>query len=242
MQLRTNKIKKGFSLIELMVSTVLTGVLAVVATSLFYRFISYSNVSISQNNLDSDLRTLIQRLESEIIPGRKVLATYNPPSDYGTSTITTTISRLILELPPNGAPVSSTNRDIVIIEFSPDTTSTLSNSTGNIGKLLFSYIPAADSKRKRIIKASLNSFINDKEKSSNTTYNSYNIFRFHKNVIQDQGGGVQMIQLQEVTSSAEYQNATVIQVKLVLKNKFQEGVYSISQKENYFRLRNAFGG
>jgi hypothetical protein len=68
------------------------------------------------------------------------------------------------------------------------------------------------------------------------------MFRFYKNVIQDQGGGVQMIQLQEVTNPAEYQNATVIQVKLVLKNKFQDGVYSISQKESYFRLRNAFGG
>jgi prepilin-type N-terminal cleavage/methylation domain-containing protein len=155
--------KKGFSLVELMVSIVLTGVLAVVATSLFYKFISYSNVSILQNNLDSDLRTLIQRLEAEIIPGRKVLATYNPPSDYGSTSITTTTSRLILELPANGAPVSSTNKDIAIIEFNPDPTSSLSNSTGNIGKLLFSYIPAVDSKRKKIIKASLNSYINDKD-------------------------------------------------------------------------------
>jgi prepilin-type N-terminal cleavage/methylation domain-containing protein len=242
MQIIIKQRKKGFSLVEVMISTVITGILAVVATSLFYRFISYSNTSISQNNLDSDLRVLIQRLEAEIIPGRKVLATYNPPSDYGTGTISTTSSRLILELPPNGASISSTNKDIAIIEFVPDTTSNLSNSTGNIGKLLFSYIPAPDSQRKRIIKASLNSYVNDKEKSTNSTYASYNMFRFYKNLIQDQGNGVQMIQLQEITNSSEYQNATVIQVKLVLKNKFQGDVYNLSEKESYFRLRNTFGG
>jgi hypothetical protein len=67
------------------------------------------------------------------------------------------------------------------------------------------------------------------------------MFRFYKNVIQDQGS-YKVIQLQEVTDPSDYQNATVIQTKIVLKNRFNEEVYNVSQKENYFRLRNAFTG
>jgi len=242
MQLSVFSNKKGFTITELLISTVLTSVLAVIATSLFYKFVAYSNTSISQNNLDGDLRLLLQRLEAEIIPARKILASYTPPADYSsTSTpITTTNNRLILELPPYKGAFNSTNRDIAIIEFSPNTSSKLSNAqTGNIGDLLFTYIPAVDSQRKRIIKAKLNSYVNDKEKAPNTTFSTYTMFRFYKNVIQDQGS-YKMIQLQEVTSPSEYQNATVIQTKFVLKNRFNEDVYNVSQKENYFRLRNAF--
>ncbi|GIW22303.1 MAG: hypothetical protein KatS3mg068_1310 [Candidatus Sericytochromatia bacterium] len=238
------KNKKGFTVTELLISTVLTAILSVIATSLFYQFVAYSNTSIAQNNLDSDLRVLLQRLEAEIIPARKILSSYIPPIEYGSasSTITTTNNRLILELPSYDAPFNSTNRDIAIIEFSPNTSSNLSNpQTGNIGSLLFTYIPAVDSKRKKIIKAKLNSYVNDKEKAPNATFSSYNMFRFYKNVIQDQGS-YKVIQLQEVTDPSDYQNATVIQTKIVLKNRFNEEVYNVSQKENYFRLRNAFTG
>ena len=162
--LLTKKNKKGFTVIETLISSSLTMVMIGFTTGFLWFFNNYSNENIIKNNIQSDLRNVSERIEKEILPARIVLNSYTPPSGFyvpppgsGTSVINSGPNRLIFTVPvyskstylPATTISTDTNlNDVVILEYdcarsSSDLSQCDNNSTTKpAGRLKFWYIPA----------------------------------------------------------------------------------------------------
>lgn len=105
------KKRKGFSLIEVLISMAITFSLLGATTSFMYYFNRTSNRNVIKNDMHEELRVLTTRVEKEMLPANKILYT-STFTDSGGTTITTGKDAVILEAPvinPQGFYVTDSN-------------------------------------------------------------------------------------------------------------------------------------
>lgn len=180
--------KRGFTIVEVLISLSLTIVMTGVITSFLMGFNKTSIQNNKRVELSSEMQILSQRLQKEIESAAAVLTTYSPPSYYGTGTISSNSTRIILSkpvydkttyMPASTNARDTANSDVIIIDYVPASTSSIS-----YGKLYYSLIPASAtasnssmSKSPRIIRSVLNKSIINSENDSN--YTPISIFKYY---------------------------------------------------------------
>jgi type II secretory pathway pseudopilin PulG len=93
------KKRKGFTLIEILISMAITFALIGTTTSFMYYFSRTSNRNIILNDMNQELRVLSNRIEKEMLPASKILYTYTYTDTSGSHTVTTGKSTVIMQVP-----------------------------------------------------------------------------------------------------------------------------------------------
>jgi len=165
---KRKKLKPGFTLAEAIISTAITISIMGLVTSFFLKFSGFSNRTMENNDMVSELRMAQDRIMPELLPASKVLASFTIPSGKGYPTNTNPIrsnnTTVIFEAPAQAIKNNATVRCYVldpadstkltagfntfILEYVNDCVSsknpTLCNaSSGNINRLRMTLFPAS---------------------------------------------------------------------------------------------------
>lgn len=216
--------KKGFTLTEFVISSSLTLIISSMAISFLYTFTGYTNQALSQNNIDSDLRSSEMRLEKEIINAKGVLQSYTIQSTG--NVITTNSNRLIVKVASN---IIGSKDDIVVIEYQPNEPVSSSDTlltdiqNGNLRKLRLSVYPG-DPKSRSAIKNQSIVTLNSKDSNGQ----DYKLFTYYK----DDG-------INEISdNSTDLLKTSIIKINMWSRT---QGKIQFVKKELNFRLRNYSG-
>lgn len=230
-------IKKGFSLIEVMISITLTISVLAMVTQFLFNFTNMSTMDGKKSEIQAELRTVNLRLEKELELGCAVLDSYNSTDlEYGSGTFTSNSNRVIFTRPvyhkttqmpaymeiisSAGFPQKDTGKnDVVIIEY------TGNDGSSNIkkGNILYSIIPATNvssdyDKSQKIIKRKLNSdIINSLDDNVFTAYKIFSYFSSSQEVTSGTLGKVSLIKI-NLQSRKEYGSKSV-------RDSLKNGVY-----------------
>lgn len=244
--IKIKRVKKGFTLVEILVSLAIIILFMGVLTKMLFDFNSTSNRNLTISTMDMDLRKAVERLENEISPAREIPATLT----VNGVTYTTSNKEIALKVPAydgNGYPLfepttsadaGKPKYDLVGLKIvQGETFARVNKVTGSVTKesnmkLLFSIQPVTGSKRKLINNQSLYSFLSPVTTTGTTpapgTYSTYPsttdmLFNFF-----DSSGN----------STSTYTQARVIKIILRAEKEFGRDNYTV-KRETEIRLRNS---
>jgi hypothetical protein len=158
---RINSVKKGFSLVEALVSSTILLIMVSLLTRMLYNFNYTSTINMMKSEMDMDLRKTVERLEREISPAKNVL----PDQTVNGYHFVTSNAEIAFQIPsydidnyPLYEPTGGHPQlDLVgirmgegteIVSIQDPVTKTISSQ--KVKKLIFSIEPVPDSRRKLI--------------------------------------------------------------------------------------------
>jgi type II secretory pathway pseudopilin PulG len=238
--------KKGFTLIEVLVSMAILITFFGLITRALNNFTFSSNTNLIKSEMDMDLRKSIERLEREISPARNIVGTALTGGETIEGvTYNSNNSEILFQVPAydsNNQPLYETTSgqpqvDLVSIKMTNGTENiTIRNpETGSISmqkvkKLQFSFFPVAKSRRPKITSQSIFEYYIPIDSSGSylfnengTTLRLFSFFGENNN---------------EITDPNKFGEARTIKITLLAQRNYGQ-MFMSAKRETEIRLRNS---
>ncbi len=145
-KMKITKYTKGMSLIEVLISSMITLMFLGTVSNVLFSFSKNATVNTIKSNLDMDLRKAIERLEREISPARNIIETDNDNPDGSEPSITGPTS-LVVEVPA----YDKSNYPLYYGNGHPQTDTIYLKIDTTKNRLVLSYLPVPNSRRTQIV-------------------------------------------------------------------------------------------